>query len=133
MANDCGVANTVAISAIPGGELGRHTCGNRGHASGPPDPPFNIPRGIFYSEKRRGCKHCNHKSLRENNFRQRLLTAQSPFCQGEFELFQFANFPPTIQITQNAENDASRRLVVLGRISRVFRTSTRQRASLFSE
>jgi len=40
-----------------------------------------------------------------------VLTTVSQFCQGEFELFQSAEFPPTNGLTQNAESSRSRRFV----------------------
>ena len=51
------------------------------------------------------------KTLQNRAHSRPVLTIVSPFCQGELELFQSAEFPPTYGLTQNAESSRSRRFV----------------------
>lgn len=49
-----------------------------------------------------------------------MLTVQSPLRQGLFEPFFEAEYPPTIQLTQNAESESSGRFFVWGYLVRSY-------------
>ena len=94
----------VERSAVSAGA--ESTRGNRATRTFPLKWQRQLPRFLAYQRA-----FPAQRPSKTRHYRKPALTIESKFYQGEFELFQFAEFPPTIQLTQDAESSRSRRFV----------------------